>query len=92
MNRDTYDIFINDDADSPDDDTEEDLDWVENKDEEDEIPALKTSQIPTSSRYLGANGHVWSETPKDHHGRAAPATVSVFVPKARSTAENLEMK
>ncbi len=80
-----YDIFVNTDADFPDDDPEEDPDWVENEDdEENEIPALEISQIPTSSRYLGA------EMPKDHHGRAAPATVLVFVPKARSAAENLE--
>ncbi len=63
----------------------------ENEDnEEDEIPALEISQIATSSHYLGTDCHVWSETPKDCHGRAAPATVLIFVPKARSTAENLE--
>ncbi len=33
---------------------------------------------------------MWSETRKDRHGRAAPATVAVFVPKACSTVENLE--
>ncbi len=53
-----HDIFINNDADFLDDDPEEDPDWVENEeDEEDKIQALETSQIPTSSRYLGADGY-----------------------------------
>ncbi len=38
MDRDIYDIFVNDDTDFPDDDAEEDPDCVENEDdEEDEI-------------------------------------------------------
>ncbi len=81
MDRDIHDIFVNDDADFLDDDPEENPDWVKNEDdEEDEIPVLETFQIPTSSRYLGADGHVWSETPKDRHGRAAPATVPLLNP------------
>ncbi len=84
-------IFVNDDADFPDDEPKEDPDWVENKDnEEDEIPALETSQILTSSCYLEADNHVWSETLKDCHGCAAPAIVPVFVLKTRTVAENLE--
>ncbi len=78
-----YAIFVNNDTDFPDDDPEEDPDWVENKDyEEDEILTLETSQILTSSRYLGANAQrspwpCW-------------ATVPVFVLKSRSAVENLE--
>ncbi len=38
MDRDIYAIFVNDDADFPDDDPEEDANWVENEDDkEDEI-------------------------------------------------------
>ncbi len=79
MDRDIYDIFVNNDADFLDDDPE-DQDRVENEDDkEDEIPALETSQIPTSSCYLGADGHVWSETPKNHHGRANPLPFVLLV-------------
>ncbi len=61
MDRDIYDIFVNDDADFPDDDPQEGLDWIENEnDKEDEIPALETRKYRLSLIILDQTSYVVS--------------------------------